>query len=117
MSLIDDLLAIERRFWAAGGDPDFYRDHFADGGRCVFGPGIMDKDMVVAAMEQATPWTEVAIDGEDVTAIDDDAVALVYHAVARRAPEDPPYDVNVGSVYVRRDGRWQLFLHQHAPTG
>lgn len=47
----------------------------------------------------------------------DDTIALVYHAIARRSPDDEPYDVNVGSVYVRRDGRWQLFLHQHSPTG
>lgn len=116
MSLLDELLPIERRFWAAGGDPDFYRDHFADDGRCVFGPGIMDKDTVVASMAQAAPWTEVAIDRDEAIPMGDDFATLVYHATARRAPDDPPYEANVGSVYVRRDGRWQLFLHQHAPT-
>ncbi|MEX2625457.1 MAG: nuclear transport factor 2 family protein [Ilumatobacteraceae bacterium] len=116
MSLLDDLLDIERTFWGAGGDPDFYREHFAVDGRCVFGAGILDKDTVVASMEQAAPWVDVEIDRPEVIPLGDDVATLVYHATARRAADGAGYDVNVGSVYVRRDGRWQLFLHQHAPT-
>lgn len=112
----DDVLELERAFWAAAGDADFYRRHFAGGGRCVFPMAILDKEQVVASMREATPWEDLEITDLHVVDVADGVVALAYAASARR-PGQGPYEANVGSVYVRRDGAWQLLLHQQTPTG
>jgi hypothetical protein len=46
-----------------------------------------------------------------VVLLTDDAVALNYQASARRAGAEP-YTALATSVYVRRNERWQLALHQ-----
>jgi hypothetical protein len=109
----EELVELERRFWFAGGDPGVYRDHFADGGRCVFSFGALDKEATMAAIEGATPWE--AVEFEDVTTVDlgPDTVALVYGADARDAGGNR-YRAAVSSVYVRRDGAWELALHQQS---
>ena len=104
---------LERRFWSAAGDPAFYREHFADEGRCVFFFGVLDKDATVASMEQAEPWSAVDLDDLVVTTLGDGVVALTYAARARRGNE--AYEAMVTSTYVRRGDRWQLALHQQTP--
>ncbi|MFA9430328.1 nuclear transport factor 2 family protein [Egicoccus sp. AB-alg2] len=115
MSLQDELLDQERAFWGAGGDADFYREHFADDGHCVFAVGILDKDAVLQAIAAGAPWTDLQVDEVSVAPIGDDAAAIAYRASALPEGGDVRYETYVSSVYVRRDGRWQLFLHQHVP--
>jgi hypothetical protein len=119
VSLLDDLLDLERRFWGAGGDPAFYREHFAENGRCVFGIGILDKAATLTGVEQGAPWTDLQISDPQVVEIGAGVAALVYRATARPAGGDEPgepYEVYVSSTYVQRDDRWQLLLHQHSPA-
>jgi hypothetical protein len=110
----DELLALERRFWEAAGDPDFYRRRFAEDGRCVFGFGVMDKAATVAAMESAPPWTTYEINGVTLVELGPQVAALTYSAAATRRG-DEPYEAVVSSVYVHRDGEWQLALHHQIP--
>lgn len=116
MSDHDEVLAREREFWHAAGDAGFYREHFAEDGRCVFPMAILDKAQTVASMEGATPWEDVEMREVDLLDVAPDAVAVTYAATARRAAGEP-YEANVTSVYVRRDGAWQLLLHQQTPRG
>jgi hypothetical protein len=111
---VEELLELERRFWHAGGDPGFYERHVADDGRCVFGMGILDKPATLEAVADATPWVEVLFDDVETVELDDGCVALVYAADAAD-DEGHEYRAMVTSVYVRREGAWQLALHQQTP--
>lgn len=111
----EEFVARERRFWEAGGDPDFYRENFAEDGRCVFGMGILDKARAVGSMEGAPGWDEVEMDGIAVIHLADDVRAITYAAQAR-SPDGQPYEANIASVYVHRDGDWLLALHSQAPA-
>lgn len=113
----DEIITLERRFWAAAGDPGFYRENFAEGGRCVFGFGIgvMDKAATVASMEAAEPWTAYDLADIEVVDLHDDAAVVVYTATAERDSQE--YRAAVSSVYARRDGRWQLTVHHQTSLG
>jgi uncharacterized protein (TIGR02246 family) len=109
----DELIALERRFWEAAGDPAFYEDHFADDGRCVFGFGLLDKAATVASMASAAPWGSFALHDVEVVALHPDAAVLTYTATADRDGEE--HRAAVSSAYARRDGRWQLVVHHQTP--
>jgi hypothetical protein len=112
MSLEEDLLALEERFWRAAGDGGFYREHFADDGLLVLpgGVGVLPKEVAITAVDAAGPWTSFAIEDVRFVRLGDDSAALVYRAQAARG--DQPYAALITSVYARRDGAWQLALHQ-----
>lgn len=113
----EEIIALERRFWAAAGDPGFYRENFAEDGRCVFGfgIGILDKAATVASMDEAEPWTTYDLHDVEVVGLPDDAGVVVYTVVAERDGQE--YRAAVSSVYARRDGRWQLTVHHQTPLG
>lgn len=106
---------MEAGFWRAAGDGNFYRKNFAENGICVFGFGVLDKQQTVASIESSPPWTSVEMQDVTTIAISSDVVALAYRAHAAR--NDDLYEATVSSVYVNRDGRWQLALHQQTPVG
>jgi hypothetical protein len=111
MPVSDELLDLERRFWLEA-SVELYAERMAPDGVMVFGPvGVLDKEQTIAAVEAVSPWAHVEM--TDVRAVDltPDAAALVYRAHGVRDGQ-PPYDVLVTSVYVRRGGVWQLVLHQ-----
>ena len=110
----EELLALERRFWEDGGHGGFYRERFADDGLTVFGFGTLDKEHTIDAIPSASPWENIELGEATVTQISDDVAAVTYAASASRAHDDR-YDAVVSSVYVRRDGTWQLILHQQSP--
>lgn len=57
MSLYDRLVTLERDFWGAAGDPDFYRQHLATDAYMVCGPtGVLDRDATIEAVAQSLPW-------------------------------------------------------------
>ncbi len=85
---MDDIIELERRFWEAAGDPEFYQESFADEGVMVFSGGILDKPAVVS---------------------------LTYTTEAYQAGSDEPYRAAVTSVYAHRGERWRLVHHQHTP--
>jgi Domain of unknown function (DUF4440) len=111
----DQLVSLEERFWEAAGDPDFYREHFADDGLMALPVGLMTKPQVVQAMESASEWSDYTIDDLRWVDVGDDVAALVYTTTAKRDDSDGTYRAAVTSVYVNRGGEWQLVLHQQTP--
>ena len=111
----EEILDLERNFWAAAGDRAFYEQHFAEDGRCVFAFGIIDKRHTVESMAAASGWATVEFDDIAVIDLSTDTVAIVYSAAATR-PSGEEYKAQVSSVYVRREGRWLLAVHQQTPT-
>ena len=115
---MQELEALERRGWEALSGPngaEFYRDAMADDGVMVFPGVVMDKAAALEAIAGAAPWTWFEL--TDVRHIDvtPDSGMVVYHAAAQRAGEEI-YKAEMTSAYARRNGRWQLVLHQQSPS-
>jgi hypothetical protein len=114
-SVIERLLELEEGFWKAAGDGDYYREHMASDGLCVFPVGVLDKEQTVAAIDKSEPWSDFRL--HDVTALDlgDDEAALCYRAEATRNGKSAAYTAFISSVYTRLSGEWKLNLHQQTP--
>jgi len=108
------LLELERRFWEAAGDATIYKERFADDGRCVFGFGTLDKQAATEAIDGAPAWTDVTMHDVEVLELCPTATAVVYAADATRE-DGHRYRARVTSVYVDREGTWQMVLHQQTP--
>lgn len=112
--MTETLVELERGFWSAAGDGDYYVEHMAPYGLCVLPMGMMNKDATVSAIAQADPWAKFEL--SDVTIVDlgDDEAAVCYRADASRGDNDG-YSALVSTVYTRLYGEWKLTLHQQTP--
>jgi uncharacterized protein (TIGR02246 family) len=112
----NEIEELERRGWAALSGPDgaaFYQDAMAEEGLMVFPGMVMDKATAIATIREVQPWSIFELSDVRITG-DDNAALVTYRAKAQRAGE-PEYEAVMSSVYVRRDGRWRLLLHQQSP--
>jgi uncharacterized protein (TIGR02246 family) len=110
--------ALERRGWDALSGTDgaaFYRDVMAEDGLMVFPGAVLDKAESLRAIAGATPWSAYELDDVRVIQATPDSAILAYHAKAQR-PGGRPYEAVMTTVYARRDGRWQVILHQQTPS-
>jgi uncharacterized protein (TIGR02246 family) len=109
---------LERRGWDALSGADgaaFYRDVMAEDGLMLFPGAVLDKAESVRAIEGATPWSRYELTDVRVIEATPDSAIVAYRAEAQR-PGRPPYEAVMTTVYARRDGRWQMILHQQSPT-
>ena len=116
--LTSQLEALERHGWEALSGPegaDFYADLMSDDGLMVFPGMTADKDTCIAAIRAAEPWQSWTMDEIRVLDLGDGAGVITYLATAQRANEST-YNAYMSSTYARRDGRWQLILHQQSPA-
>ena len=116
MTASDDIEELERAGWAALSGPDgaaFYEDAMADEGLMVFPGMVTNKTEALAAIRAAPPWRRFEL-SHVRTVVDGDAAMVVYAANAERDPGST-YVATMTSVYVRRDGRGRLLLHQQSP--
>ena len=105
---------LEEGFWRSAGDREGYARHLAVDAVHVFpGWGIVGRDQALTGVAAATPWEAFTIEEPHVVTLGDGAAALVYTAHAYRGGD--AYRAAITSVYERRDGRWQLVLHQQTP--
>lgn len=115
MSLESELLETEERFWQSSGDTEFWVTHFNDEGVVALPMGLMEKTAVIQRQENARPWSDFAIKDAHVVDLGDDVASISYTAAGRRDGE-PDYSAVVTSVYAKRNGEWQLMVHQQTPT-
>jgi len=111
--MTDELLKLERGFWDAAGDGDYYAEHMAGHGLCVLPVGVLDKETTVSAVSQAEPWDHFELSDVQIIDLGDDEAALCYRAEASRG--DDSYNALVSTVYTRLGGEWKLSLHQQTP--
>ncbi len=111
MSLDDELLALERKFWIEGAD--FYRENL-DEQRLVVIPelaGLKTREEVAASVAQMPRWLDVAPDAKAAHRPDRGTAILTYQANARRN-HGTRYRALVNSLYVERVGGWKMAFHQ-----
>ncbi len=115
MDIEATLLGLEEGFWRAAGDRERYAANLApDAVHVIPGWGVADREPVLAAVAGSEPWGTFTIDDPRVVALSEESAALVYSARAERAGQDP-YAAAITSVYRRREGAWELVVHQQTP--
>ncbi len=115
---LDELLHLERRGWdalCAGTGSGFYGELMIDDGLMVLAHGfVLDRDAVVASLDDAPAWDEYEIVNPRLVTLDAGSAVLVYTGRASRGDE-APFEALMSSVYVRRGDRWRLALYQQTP--
>lgn len=114
--LLDELLFIEHRGWTSLCDStgaDFYGSIMTDDGVMVLAHGVvMDRDAVVASLNEAPPWRTYEISDARLVNAGKDATALTYTGRAYREGDEPAFEGLMSSVYVYGEGSWGLALYQ-----
>ena len=115
MSLQYDLLAVERGLWK--NDPDLYHDSLIDTVQPVFPEtGVIGRGVAVDAIRKEVAenrvWAEVDFSDVRAQSITADVAALTYKVAARWNYEKASTTAIASSIYVKREGRWKLALHQ-----
>ena len=116
MTLEEELLAIEEKFWTAPERVAFFSEHLAGDAVMVFPPprGIWDEQTVIDSLDETPAWDAVRIEHATLVRLRDAAAVLAYRAEAERAGS--PYSCYAASVYVRQDDDcWRLAFHQQTP--
>ncbi|MCR2791893.1 nuclear transport factor 2 family protein [Microbacterium sp. zg.Y625] len=117
---VSELLRLENAGWQSlcdGSGGDFYGTVMTDDGLMVLADGsVLDRAQVIASLADAPAWSAYEITDERLVEIGRDAAAFVYRGRAFRASGGPPFQAQMSSVYVRRDGEWRLALYQQTPV-
>lgn len=111
----DEVIALERRLWTEANDPAAMDKIVLDEAISVIEPmGFITKQQAMA-MPAENAWTDVQMTDIVAYQVTDDCVTLAYHGQGMQEGRDEPYRGSIASVYVKRDGRWQLALTAHQP--
>ncbi len=107
---------LEQGFWEATRDAAYYKANMADEGLAVFAEMIMTKPQAIESTSGSgiSNWTDISIEDVTLKELAPEVSALVYRGSAKR--DGASYSANVTTVYVLRDGRWQMMLHQQSAT-
>jgi len=117
-SLAKDLTLLEMKSWEAwkGRDSAFFRQFLSDDHVEIHPGGLSNKSAVVASV--GTPMCVVSsysVGSFKLTVFNETTALLTY-----RAEQDTkcngvavPSPVWTGSLYIKRDGRWQNAAYQH----
>ncbi len=114
---IAEVLEIERGFWNAAGDTEYYRRCFHDDGVMVLPhqPAPMDKSAVLASLAGARPWRSFNFDALASAEPTPFVAVLAYRVEAWKEGADKPYRALIASTYLAEGTSWQLLCHQHTP--
>ena len=115
MSVADQLLQLEERFWKS--DADFYDENLTPDALMVFADpvGAMTREAIVASIGEAPRWEHVEFHDVTHVPLTSDVILLTYRATAQRAGMEAPYEARASSLYVERGDGWQLAFHQQTP--
>lgn len=115
-----ELLALERQGWdslCAGEGAGYYGHLMTPEAVMVLAHGfVLDRDAVIASLDDAPPWREYAISDERVVTVDETTAVLVYTARASRDDGRPPFRALMSTLYTRVDGEWRIGLYQQTPV-
>jgi hypothetical protein len=114
----DQLLELEERGWLALSSPDPVRicqEWLAEDAVLIVPGMIIDRATFLKALSTEQPWADHHIEEPKTVQLTNESAALVYRVTARRVGQ-PEFVAVITSVYVKRDDRWQLVLHQQTPT-
>ena len=115
--MTDRLLELEEQGWQAlsSVEPaEFCDDWLADDAVMIVPGMVIDRATFLEAVAHEQPWASHCIEEPRVVQLTDDSAALVYRVKAEREGQTE-FAGLLTSVYVKREGRWRLALHQQTP--
>ncbi|TDE92800.1 nuclear transport factor 2 family protein [Occultella glacieicola] len=116
---LKEILDLEHEGWTSlceSRGADFYGRLMTEDAVMVLAHGfVLDRDAVVASLNDAPPWLEYHLSDERLITLDDRTVALVYTGRASRGPDEPEFHALMSSVYTRQGDAWRLALYQQTP--
>ena len=111
-----EILRLEHAGWASlcqGTGADFYGRLMTADAVMVLSHGfVLDRDAVIASLDDAPPWRNYEISEDRLIEVGEDTAILVYTGRASRGEGAPAFHALMSSVYTRRDGQWRLTLYQ-----
>lgn len=112
MNLQEMLLSLEEQFWK--GDRAFYENNLTGEALMVFADpvGVLAREATIASIGEGARWADVQFDDVRALSLTPDVAIITYRATARRHGDSSEYHARATSVYLQRDGTWELALHQ-----
>ena len=112
-----EVMEIERGFWNAAGDTEYYRRYFHDDGVMVLPHEShpLDKAAVLASLAGAAPWRSFHFDAIATAEPSPSVAVLAYRVEAWKEGVDAPYRAVIASTYLAEGTSWRLLSHQHTP--
>jgi hypothetical protein len=77
--------------------------------------GFIDKKNALEMSAGSEAWKDLEIDDLHVVELTPDCIAVAYHGQAKSSKSEKPYKGSICSVYVKRNGHWQLGVSSHQP--
>jgi hypothetical protein len=118
--LLDEIRALEHEGWrslCSSTGADFYGRVMTGDGLMVLAHGqVLDREGVIASLDEAPPWRRYEIADERLIVLGEDQAALVYTGRAYRDGAEPAFAALMSSVYTRQEGAWRLALYQQTPV-
>lgn len=112
----DEVIRLERRLWDEANNPAAYRQLMTDDQISVIEPmGVVPKAQALELAVKAPSWRDVEMTDLEARELAPNCVVLTYRGSARRGDGGEGYRARISSVYVHRQGRWQLGFTQHQP--
>ncbi len=112
----EDLWSHERSLWTGG--VEVYRRLLRDDDvAMVFGlpGGPLDRDAVLASIEQAPRWREVSLD--ERRTLDAEGVRFLIYTATATGDAPAPYRAACASAWIDTDAGPRLVFHQQTPLG
>lgn len=108
----EGLWAMEQKFWLE--PPTFHALHLTDDCVLLLPPpaGVLTKESAITLINETPPWAGVRFGGRRVLRVQDRVLLLAYSATAHRRKQLTTYRALVSSLYVNRDGNWNIAFHQ-----
>ncbi|GAB3183967.1 hypothetical protein GCM10027060_20280 [Nesterenkonia halophila] len=117
--LLTTLLEVEHAGWRAlcaqRGGAHYGTLMTPDGLMILVDGSILDRDAVVASLDDAPPWDDYALAEPRALDLGRDVAALAYRAEATRAGQEP-FRAQMTSTYRFLDGVPRLVLYQQTAT-
>ena len=112
----EEVLNLEKRFWEEADNPELFRETFADDGLTIMEPmGYIEKPAAMKMSGGAKPFKNVKMSDVHMRELTPDCIAVAYHGEGIREGDKKPYRGSICSIYVRRNGNWQLAIADHQP--
>jgi hypothetical protein len=114
MGVQEDLLELERQFWAGG--ESAYLNNVDTSCLVAFSSmaGVSSREEIAKTVGDSSRWKSLKLELKGTLSPSNDVAMLTYRATATRG-SDEKYTALVSSGYVQREGRWKLMFHQQTP--
>lgn len=112
---IDELLVLERGFWAGGSS--YYKENTDFECLVAFSAdmaGVMDSSSLAETAGDGNRWKKLELELKGMVQPSKDVFLLTYEAKATRSSGED-YRALVSTGYVRRATGWKMMFHQQTP--